>query len=352
MPNLSEINIESKFSESFDQDPIDIANHIENQLEKFVLSEIASDFSNIYVLERKGLNLFRPYLDHSEKSYGINSIKILSESKIIRIKRYSPNCKQKESILLTDAIGEGNEVDIALSARGTYFSEKKISKVCTYLAKKEGLDKLIYKYPSIEFKYSKLAMNPDEYQEEHRRLLCVYHNRMEPIDGDHPYMILNINQIELALLKEKLQSIISSIYMGEFSIKQDKLLINSKKTFTINIHNPDLFLNGFSLMDPKIYDVDRMQFRFKYDLETSKLRIMALSLVNYHPPRLFKFFHLIFGNCLRKMEVRFCKTTVGCNTRSSQFVVICCPHCIDWNISQYLLTQFEEAIKMNPDIFG
>jgi len=192
MRDLPMICIESKYSESFDMDPIDIANNIEKKLEEFVFKEITSQYSNIYVLERKGLNLFLPYLDLSRKSYGINSIKLLYNSNITRVNCYSVNNKKKENVLLTDAIGEGKEVDSTIRNLSKFFPEKNISKVCTYLAKKEGLDKLIEKYPSIQFNHIKMATNSEEYWEEHKRLLCVYHNRMEPIDGEHPYILFDI----------------------------------------------------------------------------------------------------------------------------------------------------------------
>ena len=61
MPDLPAINIESEFSKSLDACPVDIAHRIEKQLKEFVLTEIAPQHLNVYVLERKGFNLFYPY---------------------------------------------------------------------------------------------------------------------------------------------------------------------------------------------------------------------------------------------------------------------------------------------------
>jgi hypothetical protein len=355
MPDSPIIDIESEFSKSFDMDPIDIANHIEKQLQEFVLGEVTSQSSNIYVLERKGFNLFRPYLDQSGK-YGVNSIKLLYNSNITRVNCYSANVQEKENILLTDAIGGGKEVDLTIPTLNKYLNEdlsgKNISKVCMYLAKKDGLDELIEKFPSVQFKYLKLATNPTEYREEHNRLFCVYHNRMEPIDGEHPFSIFDVKPLEFGLLKDKIQSVISSIYPGEFSIKDDKLLINSKKAFSVNILNPEIILDKLFWYNPEIYPVDRMQFRFKYDPENCKLRVMALSLVNYNPNMLFKLRYALFGTCFKKLDLKFCKTITKHDTQFNQFVAICCPHCVDWNISQYLLSRFNDALKQSHDILN
>ncbi|MEG3056432.1 MAG: hypothetical protein RQM90_10320 [Methanoculleus sp.] len=347
MPDLPAINIESEFSKSLDACPVDIAHRIEKQLKEFVLTEIAPQHLNVYVLERKGFNLFYPYFSSSGNANGLNSIKLFHNSKIARIKNYSENDCEKENVLVTDAIGEGKEVDMTLSTLNKYLPEIKISKVCTYLAKQGGLDKLVEKFPLIQFKPLKLITSSEDYRKEHNRLFCVYHSRMEPIDGEHPYKIYNIKPTGPDIMRD-IQSAIPSIYPGEFDIKEDKLLIDSKKAFSINILEPDLILNKFSWYDPEIYEVDRMQFRFKYDPENFRLRVMALSLINYNPNMLSRWFHLIFGECFKKLDVKFCKTSVGCSTRSSQLIVTCCPHCIDWNISRYLLSQFESILITNP----
>ncbi|WP_292518422.1 hypothetical protein [Methanoculleus sp.] len=347
MSDLPAINIESEFLKSLDAHPVDIAHRIENQLEEFVLAEITPQHPNVYVLERKGFNLFRPYFDPSRNVSGLNSIKLLYNSKTIRINCYSENDPEKENVLVTDAIGEGKEVDITLSTLNEFRPEIKISKVYAYLAKQDGLNKLVENFPLIQFNSLKLVTSSEDYREEHKRLFCVYHSRMEPIDGEHPYKIYDIKSVESDIIHD-VQSAIPSIYPGEFDIKEDKLLINSKKAFSVNILEPDLILNRFSWYDPEVYEVDRMQFRFKYDPENFKLRVMALSLINYNPNLLSKWPHLIFGNCFKKLDVKFCQTSIGCSTRSSQFIVTCCPHCIDWNISQYLLSQFESILTTNP----
>jgi hypothetical protein len=55
MPDSPIIDIESEFSKSFDMDPIDIANHIEKQLQEFVLGEVTSHQSVICSLSLEHL---------------------------------------------------------------------------------------------------------------------------------------------------------------------------------------------------------------------------------------------------------------------------------------------------------
>ncbi len=350
MFDRSTINIESEFLKPLDRDPVEIAGILEDQLKEFALREIISGHPNIYVLERKGFNLFHPYFDQPERVGGLNSVKLLSNSKIIRIRCYSKNVLERENVLVTDAIGEGNEVNATLSIFKKHSPELRISKVYAYLARKEGLDRLSGNFPSIQFKSLKVVASLEDYQEEHNRLFCVYHNRMEPIDGEHPYEIFSVRPTGSDILRD-VQSIIQSFYSGEFNIKEDKLLINSKKAFTVNILEPALVLNEFSWYDPEVYEVDRMQFRFKYDPENFQLRVMALSLINYFPDMLSRLPHRAFGNCFENFDVRFCKSFSGCSTHSDQFIATCCPHCIDYNVSLYLLGEFKRILAADP-LFG
>ncbi len=115
MSDLSTINIESEFLKSFDRDPTEIADMLEVRLKEFALGEIIPGHPNAYILERKGFNLFRPYFDLPGSVGGLNSIKLLSNSKIIRIARHSPNDPKRENVLITDAIGEGNEINASVS---------------------------------------------------------------------------------------------------------------------------------------------------------------------------------------------------------------------------------------------
>ncbi len=239
------------------------------------------------------------------------------------------------------------EINATLFALKQSSPDLHISKVYTYLARKEGLDRLIEDFPSIRFKSLKIAASLEDYQEEHKRLLCVYHNRMEPIDGEHPYGIFDVKSTRSDILRD-VRSIIPSIYSGKFNVKEDKLLISSKKAFTVNILEPALVLNEFCWYDPEIYEVDRMQFRFKYDPENFQLRVMALSLINFFPNMLSELPHHISGSCLKKFDTPFCKPSFGHSTHSDQFIVACCPHCIDYNVSQYLLNEFKQVLEMNP----
>ncbi len=342
----STINIESEFLKPLDRDPAEVVDILEGRLKEFALGEIISEHPNIYVLERKGFNLFRPYFDLPGNIGGLNSVKLLSNSKIIRIRCHSKDVLGRKNVLVTDAIGKGNEVNATLSTLKKYSPELRISKVYAYLARKEGLDRLIEDFPLIQFKSLRVVTSPEEYQEEHRRLFCVYHNRMEPIDGEHPYEIFSVRSTGSDILHD-VQSIIQSLYSGKFNIKEDKLLINSKKAFTVNILEPALVLREFPWYNPEVCEVDRMQFRFKYDPENFQLRVMALSLINYSPNVLSRLLQRIFGNCFKKLDVRFCETSFGCSTHSNQFIATCCPHCIDCNISLYLLGEFKRILVAN-----
>ena len=138
MFDRSTINIESEFLKPLDRDPLEIAGILEDQLKEFALREIISGHPNVYVLERKGFNLFRPYFGLPGSAGGLNSVKLLSNSKIIRIRHRSKDVLDKENVLVTDAIGEGNEVNTTLSALKKYSPGLRISKVTHIWPEKRG----------------------------------------------------------------------------------------------------------------------------------------------------------------------------------------------------------------------
>ena len=85
MAQDEEITIESKICPVFDKNPKIIAEETEKRIQELVDKEIiANTIAYVLVSERKGINLFRPYLTRVENLKSISSIKLHSYSNVIR----------------------------------------------------------------------------------------------------------------------------------------------------------------------------------------------------------------------------------------------------------------------------
>lgn len=350
------ITIESKFLDQITEDPVIVINSIENELKNFVTHEIISETSpNVLIIERKGLNLFHPYIRNIGEMQGVSSIKKYQHSDIMRVINYSTIRKGNNNILLTDAITTGKEVEQIIHnfrlnksfTRWGFSNKQGISKVCGYIAKESSLNLLREKYPHITFNFLKICNNDEEYRKEHNKLQFVYQNRMEPIDEEHPFVIISIEpKIELEPLKRLLFETIPDFYNSKYFINDNKLAIKTKKAFTIYLENPDEFLSRIDDDNYRNIEIEKMALRFKFSPEDSLLRIMALSMPHTaSETKLEKIKHLLLGKCLRKGNFRLCHNLSTQMKRSHLFNSSACPHCIDLNISYKLLDSQLKSIK-------
>ena len=178
------------FPSVFEKDPFEIVSLIEGELSKLVYEEILSESPTVvYIVERKGVNLFHPFFNAIVERHHIGAIRLYKNSKILRIKGCT-SANAKESILITDAIGSGAEVSTICDALNDISdSDIPISKVCGYVAKKSGIDELRKKFPHITFKFIHEAEGDGTYNNVLWMLTPVYHSRLEPLDSEHPFYL-------------------------------------------------------------------------------------------------------------------------------------------------------------------
>ncbi len=178
------IDLREVFSSAYEKDPVEMSAEIEGDLSDLVSKEILSEIpTNIYVSERKGVNLFHPFFNSILEKHRLTSISLYKQTPIVRMKE-AKSISKDTSILLTDTIGEAKEVEIISKILND--SGIPLSKVCGYLAKKEGLENLQNQFPLIQFKFVYEAENDKAYKDALWRLTLVYHSRIEPPDSSHP----------------------------------------------------------------------------------------------------------------------------------------------------------------------
>ncbi|NTW17781.1 MAG: hypothetical protein HGA41_10060, partial [Syntrophaceae bacterium] len=178
------ITLKQKFGHISDEESKKIANAIDNELLPFFNNEVVQDKeTNIIAVERKGLNLFHPYLHSIKGMRNIISIKPLHhqgpysmEHRFLSFFNFD-----RSNILLTDAITTGSETRKILTISPFKFQMfGGFKKVCGYMALKSALDALERDYPKISFRFLKIIEDRDQYYEEHKKIIYVYQKRMEP----------------------------------------------------------------------------------------------------------------------------------------------------------------------------
>lgn len=245
------ITIKEKFGHISNTESQKIADAIDKEIFSFFNKEVITETDlNVMPIERKGLNLFHPYLSNIEGLRNIISIKPLSYHqgpKSLRYQFFSVFNLNKGNILLTDAIATGSEIQRIL--QGSAFNLKALggfNKVCGYLALRSALDNLEREFPNISFRFFKIVDTYEEYYEEHNKIIYVYQKRMEPIDEEHPFIILDVQpNIEFDELKIQIEKIITDRYGDDFELIDNDIGIDLKYNFTIYFNNPDDILYPF-----------------------------------------------------------------------------------------------------------
>ncbi|MDP2846173.1 MAG: hypothetical protein Q8N79_08920, partial [Candidatus Methanoperedens sp.] len=147
---------------------------IEEELSKLVHNEILSESpTDVYVIERKAVNLFHPFFNTIMRTHHIASIGLYKFAPVARIRAHAQKNNHK-SILLTDAIGNGDEVENVIKI--LIDSGVSVFKVCGYLAKKKGIKKLKELFPQITFKFINETEDNETYNKALWRLTPVYHS--------------------------------------------------------------------------------------------------------------------------------------------------------------------------------
>jgi hypothetical protein len=350
------ITIKKLLGHKSDAISLKIAISIENEIRPFFIKEVVQNVeSDVIVVERKGLNLFRPYLSDIQGFRNILSIKPF-EYQHPHFFRYSSISLIKEknrNILLTDAITTGTEVRKIL--RGSIFKSSRYGgfrKVCGYLAMKKALDELSEEFPDIEFKFLRIADNSEEYNEEHKKLTYVYQNRMEPIDEEHPYTLFKIKKdIDIGALEEQIFELMKKRFGQDIILVNDELGISNKYNFTIHFEDPEKILQQFLNYQLNRSDkLEKLAARFRFSSNDSRLRIMTVSMPNLKKETLIEGIRrLLLCSCQRNLHKRICKINSRNRFYLNRYRGVICSNCVDKNISSNLLREIYLLID-NSDL--
>lgn len=349
------ITIHSLYPNLIDADHDAIIESIEKEIQHFFTNEIVRNrYSNIVIVERKGLNLFHPYLHNVAGLHGLSSIKLHGDPgefpQVAITKNYSLTRSTKNYVIITDAIDTGSEIKrIIYSYYPRLFHKPKISKVCGYLAKKDAITELEKEFPKIEFKFLNVVDN-DDYQKKQEMILCVYQDRMEPIDEEHDFFFQNVNPCHsYEDIVERIQNVLIE-KNKKFSIYDNPLVIRNKKCFTVYFEKTDELMNGCHHAKIDGTEIEKLALRFKYFPRYHKLRVEGIAMP--HLKRELKkgiLMRYIFRSCDRNLPIKICRSLRFPQRKKEIFREILCPYCVDKNISHCLLMEFiadfEAALK-------
>ncbi|MFA5407646.1 MAG: hypothetical protein WC343_02625 [Bacilli bacterium] len=322
---------------------------LEKQLQELILNEVTIDSKpNVFILERKGKILFSPFFkDIRNNNQGIYTMKIFDNLEAFRVRAYGlPLDPSKSTILLTDAIRNGGEFNKFLETGVS----KRLIKVCGYLADKVTLERLTQEYPDTEFVFLTLVPGEDyrSYWTESAKLNCLFHSRMSPSDGEHPYVIQHITpSINISTLKEIIIESVEAFYSGPFTCKDDDNAREDYTGFTITLKEPDSFLSNAEFPVKHLYETPVWKLRFKFNTNESKLRIMALALPDYHPNRLQKLSMWLSRPCKSQFSQPICANLQGKVSQQGLNTHVC-PFCIDTNIALFAIQCLMDEVLKNP----
>lgn len=347
-----QITIKQQFGHISNEESQKIADTIDEELQLFFIREVLQEKdTNVIPIERKGLNLFHPYLNNIEGLRNIISVKPLNHHRSIEIKYkiFALFDFGKSNILLTDAITTGSEARKILQRSA--FKLKPFGgfkKVCGYLALKSALDELEREFPEIPFKFLKVVENREEYSEEHKKINYVYQKRMEPIDEEHKFIVAEIKpEFTLNDIKEKITEIIRNKYSNDFELLDNDLGIATKFNFTVYFNNPIEVLESFlKIRLQKGDEIDKLAIRFKYSSPDSKLRIMVLLMPHLNKETRFQKYKRFFSSsCGRDVTMKYCNIHMLFKIFLKGDRCALCAECLDSNVSELLLKDIYSSIS-------
>jgi hypothetical protein len=339
-----EITVESKFSIMDDPNPDQTAETIENEIQGLFQRTIQNDKpSNIVVIENKGWNLYQPYLKNLVGFHPISRWKPFHYSMGPRLLFYSSINPNNDTILLTDAVNSGTEINGILKQTvfKTIYPQKRITKIIGYLAIEEGMKNIQEENPEVLLNFVKPVKSVSDYDAEQKRMRLVYQNRMEPIDGEHPYMILRPNKQDLDIdtIKSIIASSIPEFYTGDYEIIENLLKIRNKRSVTVHFYNPEAFGVNLKKYSRNTFNFEKLALRFKYSTKDSALRVAAVAMTDDKRSPINVISRLLQGKCGQNFPYKACKRyhpLKRFNILRSSF----CPMCIDNNISRFLISNF------------
>lgn len=345
--NQPQLTVETEFSIKDDPHPDQTAESIENEIQGLFRRTIQNDEpSNIVVIENKGWNLYQPYLKNLVGFHPISRWKPFHYSVSPRLLLYSSINPKNDTILLTDAVKFGTEINGILKETvfKKFYSPDRITKIIGYLATEEGLQNIREKNPEVVLNFVKPVKTISEYDDEQKRMRLVYQNRMEPIDGEHPYMMLkpNTQGIGIDTVKSLIAESIPEFYSGEYEIFDNFLKIKNKKSITVLFYNPEAFRVNLKEYSKNTFNFEKIALRFKFSIKDSLLRVAAVAMTDDKRSPVNISSRLLQGKCGQNFPYKACQRyhpLKRFNILRSNF----CPMCIDNNISRFVISDFITA---------
>ena len=351
-PSEGEITIKNQLGHISNEESLRIANEIDEELQQFFIKEVVQETeTNVIPVERKGLNLFHPYLSNIDGLRTIISVKTLKYHPYIPLKYniLAVITLGSSNILLTDAVATGSEARKIL--HGSIFKAKYFGgfkKVCGYLALQSALTQLEREFPNIEFRFLRVVNTVEEYDNEHKKIIYVYQKRMELIDEEHKFIIADVKpEFSLNVIKSKITEIIRTNYGNDFELLDNDLGIDSKANFTIYLNNPrEILQNILKIRLQDGDEIEKVAIRFKFSTLDSKLRIMALSLPHLNKETRRKYLRRLFlSSCNRNVVKKKCKLNIILKFLMFGDQCAVCAECVDANISELILKDLYSSIS-------
>jgi len=319
---------------------------IESKIDEILIAKIMQQAPGIVnIMERKGLNLYHPFINRILERHKLSSININRSSSYTVVKKNSLRLSTfyklmfflkvfgKKGYLLTDAVNEGkdvHEVDDALSMENAT-----LSLVCGYVVKGKNLENLKKRYSQVPFIFVHEAQTDEEYWEKMTRLLQLSHTRMEPLDPDHCF---HIYKFKRPLSKDQIIKIFTDFFKTTLNItctfeKDDvRPFEDDIESFTSYIDNFEEIIKQLPLIDSPIFQINDLTFRLKYDGDRSLVRVMAFFAIDVDFEKLHN-------------DEKFCMNLPQpCCPRKMRFKKVWqprCIQCIENNISYALLNAIE-----------
>jgi hypothetical protein len=353
----AENNIPNKFPVAFQNNSFIYHIDIESKLDELLISKIMKAKPGVVkILERKGLNLFHPFIDRIVEKHTISSVNFNKSSsytfektitnqfsRILNIPAVYLKIGTKKGYLLTDAVDEGKDVRVVNDILDC--DNTKLTLVCGYVCKKSNFENLKRCYPDVEFAFIHWAESDDAYWNEITRLTQLSHTRLETLDRDHCYHIYKFkNNVTEALILEMLRRYfhnlagISCIF-EEDTIKPLEEGVTSYTAYFIEEDELNIISKKMSMPSSPYFNFETPFFlRVKFDTARSLFRIMPFFEVSVNIENMMK-------------DDDSCKELPYlCCSQSSwkKHIHTKCVQCIENNCSRIMLRGLDAYISIDP----
>lgn len=335
MSKIDKIDLKKIFPSAFETGSQDINREFSSEMQRLIEEEfLGTERTFVYIVERRALNLFRPFMYIIKKSHEIGTIRLYDNKKLAGIKEGVSN-NRKECIILTDAIRKGDEISTIIDSMNK--SDITVLKVCGYLANKETIERLRDIYTATKFKFVNETTDYEQYKEYYGKIVGVHHSRLEPLDSEHPY---HIYQFQPQISREKIEAIIWKLCSKANIYREENLLNDNIIGYTAE-YDGNYALRSLSLSTKNdFFKIERLQLRFRYDKSESALRMMTFcSICEFNLEKISSMDDYVED--FLPSFIPYCNLIN--NIHSNQKIV--CPLCLDVNLSLTFLDKFDYKLK-------